>query len=230
MVGRAFRPGDESFALIRSGGIWTSLGVREATGINASGVVIGSNADGKATTWSNAVPMVIPGLPAVSEGLAINDAGEVIASSAGEIYRVSPSTEVTNLGGFPDADSTEVSVLNSGGVFVGAAYLKSGGSRPFRYFGGAFQDLLGTEPETTSGLASGIKASGRIAGVVNVDGVDQAAVWMAPGMRTDLSTPARFSSIGSAINASGAVVGQVYKRIPWTKARSTRRPGSTARS
>lgn len=214
VVGRAFGPGDESFALVRSGGVWTSLGIGEATGINASGVVIGSNADGRATTWSNAVPTVIPGLPTFSEGLAINDAGEVIASSAGEIYRVSPATEVTNLGGFPTADSTEVADINNGGVFVGAAYLKSGGSRPFRYFGGAFQDLLGTEPETTSGLASGINASGRIAGVVNVDGVDQAAVWMGPGMRTDLSTPARFSSIGSAINASGTVVGQVYETDP----------------
>ena len=174
--------GSAEEAFVETNGVMAGLGLLSggtfsaATGINASGVVVGDEdnaaSDERAFVYSNGVKTDLGTLggPNAAAG-AINDNGLIVgnsqsASDADHVFTYSNGT-MTDLGAYnidtiPDA-------INNSGVFVGQTYGEASNGTTFTdafiYTGGKFEDLNTLIPAGSGYVltnASGINSSGQI--------------------------------------------------------------------
>jgi probable HAF family extracellular repeat protein len=169
-------------AFVETNGVMTGLGIlpggtfSSATGINASGVVVGDEdnaaSDERAFVYSNGVKTDLGTLggPNAAAG-AINDNGLIVgnsqtASDADHVFTYSNGT-MTDRGAY-NIDTTPQAV-NDAGVFVGQTYgVNSNGTTftdAFIYTGGKFEDLNTLIPAGSGYVltnATGINNSGQI--------------------------------------------------------------------
>jgi len=172
--------GQEAF--VETNGVMTGLGIlpggtgSAATGINASGEVIGvgdnAASDERAFVYSNGVKTDLGTLggPNAVAG-AINDNGLIVgysqtASDADHVFSYSNGT-MTDLGAY-NID-TVPEAINDSGVFVGQTYGVNSNGTPFTdafiYTGGKFEDLNTLIPAGSGYVltnATGINNSGQI--------------------------------------------------------------------
>ena len=151
---------------------------------------------------------------AVSDGSAINDAGQVTGTADTDLYSTSghafrwDGTAMRDVGTLGGTQSLGRAINDSGQV-TGWAYTTGETQHAFRWDGATVQDLATLGGTTSDGLA--INASGHVTGWASTtgDAAEHAFLWDGTTMR-DLDTPGGLGSHGQAINDSGEVTGYAY--------------------
>jgi probable HAF family extracellular repeat protein len=194
-------------------------GSSDATGLNASGQVVGYAASsaglggGVSTNgflYSDGKLSAIGTLGGSdSEANGINDSGQVVGwanTTTGQDAFLYSNGQLTDVGGLPGATASAATAINDSGQIVGYSSI-SGGSgggvitpNAFLYEAGKFIDL-GTPSERSS--AYGINALGQVVGSNGGHGF----LWD-NGVMMDLGTlPDDDTSLAESINDSGQIVG-----------------------
>ena len=229
MAGMFWPGGGAGRACLYSGGTFTNLGTlpggdySEATGINASGQVVGFSTTpigDHAFLYSGGVMMDLGTLPYgdSSRATAINDAGQITGWSStwqpgwfvhpvhAFIYFGGVMTDLGNIApSYPTAWSEGYSI-NSSGQVVGWSDNDNLDAHAFLYSGGHMTDL-GTLGGTES-RATGINDSGTVVGWSNTTGDAATHAFKYAGGMTDLGTlPGDQDSRARAINSNGQIVG-----------------------
>lgn len=195
-----------------------------ASGMNASGVVVGESSLPDNTTNHGFIaqpggsPQDIGTLGGGSStATAINNGGQVVGGAAiptGETRAFLRSTDgtMTNLGTL-GGNYSIANGINAFGTVVGQANNAAGNMHAFSYSGGTMTDLgtLGG----TFGAASAINGSGMIVGQAFTTGDAAAHAFLYDGTKmNDLGVANGFtSSAAEAINSSGQVVGKLYGKL-----------------
>ena len=191
-----------------------------ATGINASGQVIGSSqittsdSSFHAALWNGSSATDLGSLGQnISYANGLNDSGQVVGEAPTTSgthafsYTANSMQDIGTLGG-----STSLAyAINNSGQIVGCSTTSSGPCHAFLYSGGNMQDL-GTLGAGAS-RATGINNSGQIVGYSNFDlyiNQEHAFIYSAGSMQ-DLGTPVGSSSQAWDINDSGQTVGFVLQ-------------------
>ncbi len=217
-----------------SGGVITDLGTlggrrSEATGINASGQIVGNSerADGltHAFVYSNGAMIDLGTLPggATSYATAINDAGQITGWSDtvrpntnfprpdhAFLYSGGSMVDLGNISTAPDSfgNFSVGTAINSAGEVVGWSIDANFNTHAFLYSGGQMMDL-GTLGGTES-RATGINDSGIVVGFSNTTGDAATHAFRSnhgAGL-VDLGTlPGQNGSSATAINNAGQIIG-----------------------
>ncbi|MBV9266331.1 MAG: PEP-CTERM sorting domain-containing protein [Acidobacteriaceae bacterium] len=195
-----------------SGGVVTTLGgVGEASGINASGTIIGTTyAAGQpnVTEWSHgtATNLGINGF-----GLAINDAGQIAGAhqlTNGQQHAfVMTNGVLTDLGAFSGGWSAAMGI-NASGQVAGYSLLSNQFSHAFLWNGSNMRDL-GTLGGANS-YAQSLNNTGEVVGTAQTShGSLNAVSWTSTGI-LDLGTLGGSLSGAYGVNDSGEIVGYSF--------------------
>lgn len=193
-----------------------------ATGINASGQVVGYSTTSSGATHAfllSAGHMIDLGTLSTSNGASyaegINDAGTVVGFSTltGSINNHAFSFSA---GHMTDIDGTSGAsyayAINDSGQIAGAQATSIYGTPH------GFLDTAGSFANTGAFAGIGINASGVMVSTISSGRYSHAATYTG-GVTTDLGSLAGFNSYGNAINASGQVVGKSdYNAFNYTHA------------
>lgn len=216
-----------------SGGVRTTTTGFDASAVNASGLMVGTNVNNNlAATYSNGTMTTLGSLSgSLSAARGVNTAGKVVGNSlnSSSQFRAvlfNGAATPTDLGVLGTQSATKSAIaydINDSDQIVGLAKNDAGFNHAFSYQNGVMTDL-GTldNKATTQSAALAINASGQIVGYSNnsLTGFQSAMLYQ-NGVMTDLSTlfsslelqAAGFSYLTSAsdINDSGQIVG--YGRV-----------------
>jgi probable HAF family extracellular repeat protein len=187
-----------------------------AMGINASGQVVGWSRLSMAIhafVYSDGTGMVELAAPdgrPSATARAINDAGDVVGTATLGSPDIGQGVRWVNgvphvLGTLGTGMFSEAHSINAAGVAVGSSYTDGGSLMGIHAFRAAADgSLTDLTPGYDSASATGINASGQIAGSQNSH-----AVRWENGTFTDLGLAGFGASFGAAINDSGQVAGTV---------------------
>jgi probable HAF family extracellular repeat protein len=224
-------------AALYSNGAVTDFGTlggtfSHANAINSSGQIVGAadRADGvhHAFLYSNGtmsdlgvLPGGLPGVGAVSEAFGINDAGQVVGTSALPNVNSVPAFAFLYSGGTMGIlGPGPPNVYVSGAFGINSSGQAAGGSSPtfntgvaVLYAGGAVFSLGTLRPGGNSG-ADAINNSGEVVGsadVISGSGVYSHGFLYSNGLMTDLGSLDPFhTSFANAINNAGQIVGTSF--------------------
>jgi hypothetical protein len=203
--------------LVPSGWAWA-----QATGINASGVVVGyGHDDSSAEIWKGFLYSGGTYTPLLSSGWAfagatgINSSGAVVgygntgSTDKGFLYSGGTGGTYTEL--LPPGWSSVLGVtgINANGAIVGYGYTGTT-DRGFLYTGGTggtYTELL--PPGWTGARANGINSSGVVVGGGTKDSVDKGFLYSGGtgGTYTELLPPGWTAAEATGVNDSGVIVG-----------------------
>ncbi len=195
-----------------SGGQATQLsGLGEATGINDSGMIVGTTFSGSGasvTEWSNGTAT---NLNIAGYGTSINNSGQIAGSYLSENGQTRAFTwnsgnlkTLGTLGG----NWSSASAINAGGQAAGTSTLGNGEFRAFFYNGADLQNLGTLGGANSYGTA--LNKQGEVVGASQLSsGFLNAFAWTTAGM-VDLGTLGGDTSSAYGINDLGEVVGYSF--------------------
>jgi probable HAF family extracellular repeat protein len=213
VVGWSGFQGGSSTAFLYSGGAMQNLGSglngsSEATGINATGQVVGHSTQEQAFVYAGASLQILPGLS--GRALGINNRGQIVGGymppdTNWHAFLYSDGT-LHDLG-VAGASDTVATAINSSGEVVGYTDGVGGNSQAFVYQAGTIRPVGTPGGGLPYSHAWAVNDSGQIVGdSTNAAGQSHAFLYDS-GTMQDLGALGPFASVAIGINNSGEVVG-----------------------
>lgn len=192
-----------------------------ATGINNSGMVVGSSylpSGGiHAFVWTATGGMLDLGTlngDSYSTATAVSDLGQVVGSSSGHAFLWSASSGMQDLGTLPGGSQSWAEGVNSKGAVVGYSFTTNRGRLNEHAFlwnsTNGMQDLnllaLGTYRNGNFGQTGAINSSGQIVGeVVTGGGATNTEYVFSPRMTTTVSSSQNPSKVGQPVTFTATI-------------------------